>query len=419
MTPQQRHVGLGRQVDVALVESIFKLAHLLVRQSHILYGLGVFRRYELHDALDGREQIGRQRPPLVGGGEYGTEQRIALEHRCLDRNHSVGCDPVAQLGGLAAAALRNVGVRQQPRDVDMVELRLCILSAPAVRLQLGQTFDKGIYERLAQRVTHSDVDPLQPLGQRVEQRQEQILVGQHYGRALVELLGRQRAQYVRDIFALYGIRGAGYRLEALVASQQRVVRYICRGRKERQILADEHTGFVLLAVGIPRVVVPQKLRAGAVRGYMLEYALLALRQCVVTCHDITSRGIGAGFARGDPLCRRAVGHALIGHAQRGDPLAETAVYVGQCAPDVQKLAFLFGQRRLVAEAAPECDYALLLGRKIRYVGFELLYLFDVAQQHAGIDHVFVDHVEVGKQHLAPEVELVESLVRVVLCVYLI
>ena len=197
------------------------------------------------------------------------------------------------------------------------------------------------------------------------------------------------------------------------------VRYICRGRKERQILADEHTGFVLLAVGIPRVVVPQKLRAGAVRGYMLEYALLALRQCVVTCHDITSRGIGAGFARGDPLCRRAVGHALIGHAQRGDPLAETAVYVGQCAPDVQKLAFLFGQRRLVSEAAPECDYALLLGRKIRYVCFELLYLFDVAQQHAGIDHVFVDHVEVGKQHLAPEVELVESLVRVVLCVYLI
>ena len=70
--------------------------------------------------------------------------------------------------------------------------------------------------------------------------------------------------------------------------------------------------------------------------------------------------------------------------------------------------------------APECGDSLEhIIRKVRHIGFELLDVGDIAEQHIGINHIFVYEVEVVEQNLAPEVELVELLRRVVLLIYLI
>ena len=51
----------------------------------------------------------------------------------------------------------------------------------------------------------------------------------------------------------------------------------------------------------------------------------------------------------------------------------------------------------------------LRGGEVRNIGFDLFDIRDIAEQHRGVDPVFVDGVEIREEHVAPEIELVERL----------
>ena len=61
---------------------------------------------------------------------------------------------------------------------------------------------------------------------------------------------------------------------------------------------------------------------------------------------------------------------------------------------------------------PERKDAQLRGREVGNIGFDLLDLRDVAEEHLRVDQVFVDRIEVREEHIAPEIELVEGFVVV-------
>ena len=61
---------------------------------------------------------------------------------------------------------------------------------------------------------------------------------------------------------------------------------------------------------------------------------------------------------------------------------------------------------------PERKDAQLRGREVGNIGFDLLDLRDVAEQHLRVDQVFVNRIEVREEHIAPEIELVEGFVVV-------
>ena len=53
---------------------------------------------------------------------------------------------------------------------------------------------------------------------------------------------------------------------------------------------------------------------------------------------------------------------------------------------------------------------------IAQIGFDLFQVGDIRKQHVGVDHIFVDRVEIVEQHLAPKVEFIELLVCVELTI---
>ena len=54
----------------------------------------------------------------------------------------------------------------------------------------------------------------------------------------------------------------------------------------------------------------------------------------------------------------------------------------------------------------------LIVRQIRMIAFERFQIADVREQHIRIDQVFIDLVEVGKEHVAPKIKFVETFVVV-------
>ena len=298
-------------------------------------------------------------------------------------------------------------MREDAHGVGVVEGATRPLRA-AMGLQLHEALDKGVGQTRPQRIAHRDVDPPDLGRQGVQQRQEQILVGQHYGGTLVQRpRGGQFAQDRGGVFALHGVRHRGHGGQ-LLGPLHVVVRHGPARRELHDVLADEHPGLLLGAVLIVGVVIPIEIGLGSGRKEAEEH-LFALRQGVETRHDIPSR-----LREGVPALADAVGsgtldHAVIGDAQFGEAFAETAVDGSQRLPDGQELAFLGRKVGLVAQRRPEAQDLQLRGSKVRDVGLDLLDLRDVAEQHCGVDPVFVDGVEIRQEHVAPEVEFVERL----------
>ena len=209
------------------------------------------------------------------------------------------------------------------------------------------------------------------------------------------------------MLALHGVRHGGHSGQ-LLRTLHIVVRHVPARRELHDVLAHEHPGLLLGAVFIIGVVIPVEIGLGG-RREEAEKLLLTLRQGVEPRHDIPPRlgervGPLAYAVDGGPL-----NHAVVGDAQLGEPFAEAAVNRTQGLPNRQEAALLLREVGFVGERRPETQDLQLRGSEVRNVGLDLLDLRDVAEQHRGVDPVFVDGVEVGQEHVAPEIELVERL----------
>ena len=182
-------------------------------------------------------------------------------------------------------------------------------------------------------------------------------------------------------------------------------------RELHDVLAHEHARLLLGAIPVVGVVVPVEVGLGSGRKE-LEKPLLALRQGVEPSHHEAARPVERERPLADALGGGTLHHAVVGDAQCGEPLAEAAVDRAERPPDGQETALLLREVGLLAERRPEGDDPQLGRRQVGYIGLDLLDILDVAEEHRGVDQVFVHRVEVREQHVAPEVEPVERLVVV-------
>ena len=179
-------------------------------------------------------------------------------------------------------------------------------------------------------------------------------------------------------------------------------------RKTHEILADEHAGLLLRTVAVVGVVIPVKIGLGG-RSEKAEEDLLAGRECIEARNDKAPRAVERKRSLADTVGGGTLHHAVVGDAQLQKPFAETAVDGTQCPPDGQKAPLLLRKVRFGAERRPEGDDPQLLGGQIGDIGLDLLDLLDVAEEHRGVDPILVDRVEIRKEHVAPEIEVVERL----------
>ena len=422
---QQRGVDLGRKVDIALVERVAQLGDLLGddRQEFdplpcIVALVGLARH-----GGDHVQHVVGQLAPRRGGRKDPFQQFVAAQPRGIDRNAAVADDLLVHRARECGVALGHIGVCEDAGDVGMVE-RAAVALAAAVVLQLHQTLDERVGQALPQGEAHRHVHPSDVGGQGVQQRQQQVLVGKHHGGLLAQrgpgargdagvflpAAAGQVGEDRRGILALHGVRDGGDRHDLLLPPHVVVPKFRA-GRELRHVRTHEHTRLLFGVVLIIRVVVPVKIGFGR-RGEEPEKALLALGKGVEPRHDITP-----GLGEDEPAPADAVGggalhHAVVGDAERRETLPEAAVDGAEGLPDRQKTAFLLRKVGLLAERGPERKDAQLRGREVGNIGFDLLDLRDVAEQHLRVDQVFVDRIEVREEHVAPEIELVERFVVV-------
>ena len=299
-------------------------------------------------------------------------------------------------------------MREHTLRMGMIENPLPV-SAATPRLQLEQAFDEGIGEALFERKAHGHIDPARFRRQGVQQRQQQVFVREHDGRPFVELPpGSNVPQDRSHVLALHGIGDGGDRFDPLGATHA-VVCDGCTRREHPQVVPHEHAGLLFGRADVIIVVIPVEIGLGR-GGEEAEQPFLAGRECVESRHSESPGLREREVARLDAFDGGAVHHACIGDAELCEPLAKAAVDGAQRLPHGQEPPFLEREVFAVAEGRPERDDAQLFGRKVRHVGLYLLDVGQVAQQHTGIDQVFVDRVEIREQQLAPEVELIERLV---------
>ncbi len=340
--------------------------------ARVVSGVG----YPGHRADDFQQPVG-EFLPVFGRAEDALQQAVAAQPRGVDRNPAFVGYLLRQRAGQRFVAPRNIGMVQQSRRVRVVESRSRPF-APAAGLQRHQPFHKGVGQRLFERIAHRHIDLARFCGQRVEQRQQQIFVGQHHRRPFVQRrLPGIFAQDFRGVFALYGIRHRRNHGQ-LLGQGHAVVREFRARRKKRHVFAHEHARFLLGIRFIIGVVVPVEVGFGR-RGEEPEQDFLAFRQCVESRHHVAPGFRKRIVARFDFLGRGALYHAPVGDAQRGQPFAVAFVDGPQRLPDCQEAAFLLRQVGFGAQRRPEAQDLQLGRRQIRYVGFQFLDFRQVAE----------------------------------------
>ena len=422
MAAQQRGIHLGRKLDVAFVERVAQFGHLLGddgQKFDPLSGVVALVGLARHGGDHAQHVIG-QLAPLRRGRKDPFQQFVAAQPCGIDRNPPVADDLLVHRAGQRGVALGDIGMRQNTRHVGMVEGPAAALFA-AVVLQLHKAFDEGVGKALPQGKTHRDVHTAYIGGQGVQQRQQQVFVGQHHGGLLAQgglqpggdfgVLLRAAACEVREnrrgVFALHGVRHGGHGDDLLFAPHV-VVREFGPGREQRDVRAHEHPGLLFGVVLIISVVIPVEIGFGG-NSKEFEELLFALRQGVESRHYIPPRFGKGERAFGDAVGGGPLDHAVVGDAERHEPPAEFAVNGAERLPDRQKAAFLLRKIGLLAQRRPERQNLQLGGRQVGDVGFDLLDFGDVAEEHLRVDPVLVDRVEVREEHVAPEIELVERL----------
>ena len=414
--PQKRCIDRGSYFYITSFERIAQSNQLLGNDGQKLHPLpGVVAVVGLSgDGRHGPQQIVRQLPPLGCRSEKRLQQRRLSQLVGGHPDTAVGEHRPAQLLDRLRRTPRNIGMREDTRRIDMIERRPLPPFAP-VRLQLDEPFQKGVGKGRLDRVSHRHVDAAGLLRQRMEQRQQQVFVGQHDGRLLVQRpfpavgTGAQRIEYPAGIFALHGVRRRGYDRQLLLFSKI-IMRQLDHRWKRRMVFTHEHSRLLVGVFQIVVVVIPIEIGFGVVL-QKTEQHLLAGRKSIESRHDIAPPLGESEIARQQPLGRGALHHTSVGDPLTLQPCAETVVDVAQRPPHSQETAFLLRKRRSVGEIGPElADHLQLFGGQVGDVGLQLLQLVDIAEQRIGVDTVLVDRVEVVEQHLAPEIELVERFV---------
>ena len=147
----------------------------------------------------------------AAGGEDEPQQVVTPQPRGFDRNAPLAHDLLLQAARRLRIAPGDIGVREQPRDVGVVESAIRTLR-PAAGLQLHEALDEGVGQTGTQRIAHRDVDRPDLGRHGAEQRQQQVLVRQHHGGLLAQpAAGRQPAEDRRHVLALHGVRHGGHR----------------------------------------------------------------------------------------------------------------------------------------------------------------------------------------------------------------
>ena len=358
-----------------------------------------------HDRRHDLRQPGRERPPAGGRGEDEPQQVVTPQPRGFDRNAPLAHDLLLQAARQLRIAPGDIGVREQPRDVGVVESAIRTLR-PAAGLQLHEALDEGVGQTGTQRIAHRDVDRPDLGRHGAEQRQQQVLVRQHHGGLLAQpAAGRQPAEDRRHVLALHGVRHGGHRGQ-LLGPRHAVVREFGTGREAHDVFAHEHSGLLLRIVLIIGVVVPVEIGFRG-RGEKAEQLLLALGEGVESRHDEAPGRREGELAAAQTVGGGALHHAAVGDTQLRKPLAEAAIDRSQRPPYRQKAPLLLRKVGLGAERRPEGNDPQLRGGEVGNVGLDLPDLLDIAEKHRGVDPVFVDRVEIGEKHVAPEVEFVE------------
>ena len=260
MAAQQRRIHIRRQFNIAFVQRVTEFGDFARNHSqelHPLTGIVALVGRPGHSSYHQQQPVG-QFAPFGGRRKDQPQQVVAPQPRGIDRNAPFAHDLVLHGAGLAGIAVRDIGMRENAHGIGMVEGAPRAFFA-AVGLQLHKAFDKRIGQTGAQRVTHRDVD-LPDLGrQGVKQRQEQVFVGQHHSRTLVQRSpGSQFPQDRSGMLTLHGVRHRGHGGQ-LLRLPHVVVRHGSARRKLHDVFAHEHPGFLLGVVFIIGVVIPVKI----------------------------------------------------------------------------------------------------------------------------------------------------------------
>ena len=82
-------------------------------------------------------------------------------------------------------------------------------------------------------------------------------------------------------------------------------------------------------------------------------------------------------------------------------------------PNLQESLFVHRGVLVIIEHTPKArDNLPLSFGNVAQIRLDLFQIRDIGKQHIGVDHIFINRVEIVEQHLAPEVEFIEFLVRV-------
>ena len=287
---------------------------------------------------------------------------------------------------------------------------------PLAPLQPDQTLDERISRRLPQWIPHRNVQLIDRAGNGVQHRQQQRFVGQHDGRLFIRRFAAvdQFLQKSMDVLALQSVGRRGND-DRFFGSSEMVVPdpRLRRRRIIPDIVPQEHPRLVIFMINVIRIVVPVELGAAAFF-QSVEQSFLTGRQRIESDHDITAvriAGQGDRFVVEQSLGSRPVNHAFISQSLRRKRLAEPVVNIGQRLPDRQEVPLFVGTGTPGAETLPKLpNHPDLIVRQIRMIAFERFQIADVREQHIRIDQVFVDLVEIGQQHIPPEIEGIETLV---------
>ena len=205
---QQRDVDLRRGIDRTIVQRVAKPCDLLGNDGQKFRpqpGIVPLVGLTHHGGDHLREPVG-EAPPVGSGPEDKSQQVVLSEPGGIHGDSPLARNLLLQLLHPCGIASGQIGMRQQSDDIHMVE-RAARALRPAVVLQLDEAFDKGIGQARTQRITHRYVDTSKIGRQRVQQRQQQVLVRQHDGRLLAQgTLFGETVENRRHILALHGIR---------------------------------------------------------------------------------------------------------------------------------------------------------------------------------------------------------------------
>ena len=306
------------------------------------------------------------------------------------------------------------GVGREPADVGMAEqgvhVAQTVTAAPMV-VACGAQRDELTDERggggLREGIARGDVDLLDLVGQTVDERRQQLLVAHDDGCLPPVGYAATFPEPVGRIAGLYVFRGGLDDGEGLGTGHAAVEPVVVGAElvgEVGQVAGDEAPCLVVGHIAV--VVVPIEVGPTlAAKG--CEQPLLGGLQQVEPDEEVVV--VAAEVDGVGPLGHVAAESSLVGEPLLTEAPVEVVVDVAHLRPESQEPLFEYGVMVGREMAEEVSDDVLLLGRQV--VGAVVLVeVAQVGKDLVGVGHALVDIVEVGEQHLAPAVEMVERLV---------